>query len=235
MDAIRRVSEAAMRRSLIVSTALCALSFGCAPTNPGLTIDGVLVPSDTCGYTTSSAFLVEGVLDTNPDVPMSSRPAGVRYVAILRVANHLINTGNRVYPFQADTSVITLEAAEIEVLNTDGTSFSFGGLPNPFRVTATGTIGSTTSNEPELGITTIEAIPAQYGAALAGIASGTIIVSIRVIGVTSGGSALISGRSLVPIRLCDGCLFQCVLDDMMMPIEAPSCLPGQDATSLTCG
>ncbi len=228
-----------MRRSSLLAVLLVALSFGCAPANPGLTIDGVLVPSaDMCAYTTSSAFLVEGVLDTNPDVSPLVRPAGVRYVAVLRVANHLINTANRVYPFMADPNVMNLETAEIEILNTDGSRFTFGdglsNLPNPYRVTATGSIASTTSNEPQLGLTTVELIPAQYGAALAGLTSGTIIVSVRMIGVTAGGAAVISGRALVPIRLCSGCLFRCVTDDMGISLEQYACSAGQDGVTLTC-
>lgn len=224
-----------MRRSHLVSIALCALSFGCAPSNPGLTIDGVLVPSDNCEFSSSSAFLVEAVLDTNPDVSTAVRPAGIRYLAVIRVANHLINTANRVYPFQADTNVITLESAEVEVLNSDGTRFAFAdGLPNPFRVPAIGTVTSTTSNEPQIGITTVEVLPAQYGAGLAGLPSGTIVLSIRVIGVTSGGASLTSGRTLLPIRLCSGCMFQCVVDEMGVSIESLYCAPGQDGVSTTC-
>jgi hypothetical protein len=224
-----------MRRSTLLSIGLCALSFGCAPSNPGLTLDGVLVANDMCLTTTSSAFLVEAVLDTSLDVPTLVRPGGVRYLAVLRVANHLINTANRVYPFQADTSVINMESAEVEILNTDGTRFGFSdGLPNPYRVTAIGSIPSTTSNDPQLGLVPVELIPAQYGAALGGLPSGTLILSVRVIGVTSGGSALTSGRALLPIRLCNGCLFQCVVDEMGVPIETPSCAPGQDAVSTYC-
>jgi hypothetical protein len=225
-----------MRRISLVSFVLCALSFGCAPSNPGLTIEGVLVPSDTCEYTSSSAFLVEAVLDTNPDVSTAIRPGGVRYVAVLRVGNHLVNNANRVYPIMADPNVITIESAEVEVLNTDGSQFAFSdGLPNPFRVTATGSIPSTSSNEPQIGLSVAEVLPAQYGAALAGLPSGTIILSIRVIGVTSGGSALTSGRTLLPVRLCNGCMFQCTVDGMGAPISVPSCTPGQDAvTGLAC-
>jgi hypothetical protein len=220
-----------MRRNHLVSIALCALSFGCAPSNPGLSIDGVLIPSDNCEYSANSAFLVESVLDTNPDIP---RAGGIRYVAVLRVANRLINNGNRIYPLMADPNSINIESAEVEVLNTDGTPFAFGdGLPNPFRVSATGSIPSTTSNEPQLGISVAEILPPQYGAALAGI-EGSLVFSIRVIGVTTGGAALTSGRVVLPLRLCSGCLFGCVLDEMGDPIEVPSCSPGQDAFTQTC-
>ncbi len=223
-----------MRRTSLFSMVLCAMSFGCAPSNPGLTIDGVLVPSDSCEYTSSSAFLVEAVLDTNPDVPPVLRPGGVRYVAVLRVANHLINNGNRVYPLMADPDVVSMEGAEIEVLNSDGTVFDFGGLPNPYRVTAVGTIASTTSNEPQLGLATVEVLPAQYGASLAGLTSGSLVLSIRVIGVTTGGATLISGRTLLPVRLCSGCLFQCVVDEMGDPIAQTACQAGQDQLTVYC-
>lgn len=223
-----------MRRSSLVSLVLAALALGCAPTNPGLTIDGVIAASDMCDYSASGAFIVEAVLDTTVDVPAIYRPGGIRYVAVLRVGNHLINTGNSVYPLRADTSVITIEGAEVEVLNTDGTVFSFPGLPNPYRVTATGTVGSTTGNEATLGLTTAEILPPQYGAALGDIPSGTLIFSIRVLGVTSGGSGITSGRFLLPIRLCAGCMYPCYHDSMDVPIQSLSCLPGQDAQSSIC-
>ena len=224
-----------MRLNSLLLAVLVAC-FGCAPSNPGLTIDGVLVPGDSCDYTPTSPFIVEAVLDTNPDVPMRDRPAGVRYVAVLRVANHLINTANRVYPLQADPNVLSLESAEIEVQNSDGTRFAFDGLPNPYRVPAIGTIASTTSSEPQLGISVVEVLPPQYGAGLAGLTTGTLLLSIRVIGVTAGGATLVSGRTLLPLRLCSGCLFQCAVDMMGVPIIQPSCSPGQDRVSLiaTC-
>ena len=217
-----------MRRSSVLSAVACALALGCAPSNPGLTIDGVLVPTEMCEFTAANLFLVQATLDTAP-------PAGddIRYLAVFRVGNHLVNRGQLVYPLMADPNVISLSQAEIEVLNSDGTRFDFG-MPNPYRVTAVGAIPSTVSNEPVFGTSVVEVLPPAYGAALAGVGPGTLIFSVRMIGVTSGGATLVSGPMNLPINLCLGCLFSCVVDEMGIPVGGPSCFPGQDRESIIC-
>jgi hypothetical protein len=222
-----------MRRSSFFTAAAAVVSLlGCAPSNPGLTIDGVLVPSDMCDFTANNALLFEARLDVSPDVPAVYRPDGVRFVAAIRVANHLINTGSRIYPLMADPNVIDIQGAEIEILNSDGTNLAFDGLPNPYRVPASGTIASTTSNEPTIGIASVEVLPAQYGASLSGFTTGSIIFSIRVIGVTAGGATLISGRTLLPVTLCSGCLFRGACDEDGVGVYEPTCSPGQNAVTL---
>ena len=81
-----------MRRShplVLGALTIVALSGGgCAASNPGLVLDGVLVPGTMCDYNTSSGFLVEGILDT-ADVDPLIRPSGIRYYAVIRASNHL--------------------------------------------------------------------------------------------------------------------------------------------------
>lgn len=223
-----------MRSSLLLTSLALALPVagGCAPSNPGLVIDGVIPPPSggMCLYDASATvFLLSGVLDTL-DV---GAPFGPRYVAYLRIANHLINNFRGTYPLRADPNVMTIIAADIEITNIDGSVTSFPGLPNPFRVAATGMVPSAASESAGLGVSAIEVLPAQYVAA--GTAAGSlpdgarVIASIRVIGRTSGDAALQSGEFLFPIDVCMNCLYACATD----AADAGSgCSPGQDQLTI---
>lgn len=220
-----------MRSSLsrLVPYALLTLGLGCAPSNTGLSIDGVMASpmGGMCTYdATSNSFLGYGTLDALE----VGATFGPRYLAYIRVANHLINLFNERYPLRADPNVMHLLAADVFITNIDGSTTSFGGLPNPFRVAAGGTVLSAASESPGLGITSIEIIPAAYAAALApsvGPDGIRVIASIRVIGRTTGDAAVESAEYFFPIDVCLGCLYTCAatVDD----VGGSGCLFGQDA------
>lgn len=216
--------------SLLSLFALLASGVGCAPSNPGLAIDGVMASpmGGMCTYeATSNTFLGSGTLDTLE----VGATFGPRYLAYVRVANHLINLFNDRYPVRADPNVMHLLAADIFITNIDGSTTSFGGLPNPFRVAAGGTVASAASESPGLGITSIEIIPAAYAAALApsvGPDGIRIIASIRVIGRTTGDAAVQSAEYFFPIDVCSGCLYTCAATDD--DVGGGGCLFGQDSS-----
>lgn len=225
--------------SLVSLCALLTLSAGCAPSNPGLHIDGVLAPpmGGLCTIDASSnVFLGSGVLDT-----LSLRgmfipdPAafGPRYVANFRVSNHLINLFSDRYPLRADPNVMHLLAADIEIRNIDGLLTDFGdrtNFPNPFRVAAGGTILSAASESPGLGITSVEIIPPGYAAQLGamGVDGARLIASVRIIGRTTGDAAVQSAEYFFPIDICNSCLFFCAAtaEDV-----STGCAFGQDVAS----
>lgn len=221
-------------KNFLLGATVLGLALGCAPSNPGLVAEGVLTVDAMCLVTPTNAFLIQGTLDVQPDVPMALRPRGISYNASFRVGNQLINNSNRIYPVMADPDRIVIDHIEVTLLDTSEATLSLPGAPNPYLVPATGAIGSTTSTDPTLGIASGTVIPDAYGQLLAGLfpAGGTVVIRARVIGTTDGGATLTSGPVVFPINLCVGCLFQCAVDSMGMPINAPSCLPGQDAVTL---
>jgi hypothetical protein len=221
------------RTSILLALVALAAGTGCAPSNPGLTLDGVLAPDAMCTWMPNNNYLAQGVLD----ISHPERTGGVRYFAVMRVGNHLINRQNTLYPVMADPDQITITGARVTILNTDGQRIDVG-LPNPYNVTASGTVASTTSSDPVLGSASTEFIDSARGAALAGMfaADTTIVLQVQAIGTTSGGSTLTSGPYSFPLLLCNGCLFQCGCDSMGNPTSSLSCNPGQDRLSqINCG
>jgi len=219
-------------KNILLGTLVLALSIGCAPSNPGITLEGVLAPDTSCMVTATSNFLLQGTLDTTPDMPI--RPGGITYSVALQVGNQLFNNQQRVYPLMADPDRIIVDHVEVTLQNTGGGTLGLG-LANPYLVVAHGSIDSTASMDPTLALAEAEIIPANYGMALNtmfGSQPGAeIVAQLRVMGTTVGGAQLTSEAYLFPIHLCVGCLFQCACDAMMHPINSPSCLPGQDTSS----
>lgn len=219
--------------SSLVSMLLCA---GCAPSNPGLVIDGVLAPptgGGACTFDgTSTVFLGSGLLDTSDQTAaladLTGGYFGIRYVAHLRMSNYLINLFSRTYPVRADPNVMILSSAEVEILQIDGSRFDFGALPNPFRVIASGTIGSAASETPGTGVTSVEVIPSQYGAVLAGLDAVRLNAVIRVTGRTTGDATVQTSEFFFPIDLCMNCLYGCSGDIS----GVAACDIGQDGTTL---
>lgn len=232
----------------IALVALLAL-LGCAPSNPGIQVEGILFGSDTCTYMAqaNATFLLLPTLDTtvatlDPGPPALElddfRPVGIRYVAVLQVVNRFLNRGNYVYPLMADTNSFNVQEAEIELRAIDGTPLDVGGLPSRFRVPASGFVPSATdATTPGRGIVTVEIIPAVYGDALANT-EVTIVAAIRLIGRTGGDSEQTTGEFEQPIQLCNEfCRFSCNVEEDGTPVAAPvlSCFPGQDRQSLIPG
>ena len=217
-----------MRSRLSLLALLFALA-GCAPSNPGIEIEGLLALSSDCSARTAEEgpFLLSPTLDTSPDFG-ALRIGGIRYTATLQVVNRMINTGNTVWPIMADPNTFFAEEAEVELTDVGGEALDLGGLPARFRVPTSGIVPSAGgADDYGRGIVAVDLVPTVYGDALA-TRTGTIIATVRITGTTSGDSTQTTGDLSVPIQLCDGCLFGCPAD---LTTDALSCRPGQDAAS----
>jgi hypothetical protein len=210
------------------------LAVGCAPSNPGIDIEGA-VPAETgeCGYMPADQFLGFGTLDTS-SAALAVRPT-ISYVVAFQVANRFLNRGNVIYPIMADPNTWTATEAEVELRDVAGQPFALpGGLSSRYRVPAAGFVPSAIGVEPSRGIVLAEVIPATYGDALLDL-DLTLLVAVRLTGTTSGDSTQQTGEYVLPVRLCTDCLFQCVLDEACLPTTASgSCVPGQDEVSFAC-
>lgn len=210
-----------MRR--FASLALLTLLVGCAPSNPGLVIDGVLAIPDNCTFSSSSAvYALAPTLDTADYGTL--RPQGIRYEATFRVTNRLLSLFNSRYPLRADPNIMTLQYADIELMQIDGTAPNLGGLPNPYRVTTAATINASTTVGGVSGLAPVEVIPPIYGDQLLG-QTGRLLVSVRITGTTSGGATVTTGEYLFPLDLCANCLVAC---DPTIDTTDGFCLLGQD-------
>lgn len=221
----------------IVGVAL-GLAVGCAPSNPGVVAEGVLTSDSMCVVTATNNLLVQGTFDLETD-PATAPRTGVTYAVAVKIANQLINTGNRVYPLQADTDRFIVDHIEVTLLDQQEATIGIPGAPNPYLVPASGAAASTNSTDPTFGIATATVIPDGYGRALAAMpqfargTNATLLLRLRVIGTTAGGSAITTGPITFPVHTCVGCLFVgggC--DAMGLPITSTACLPGQDALTV---
>lgn len=220
-----------------VAGALLLALGGCAPSNPGIEVEAILAPTDACVWVPNitAITILAPVLDTS-SIHATRRVGGIHYVAGFQLVNRMLNLSNSVYPLTTDTNAFHVEEAEVELLALDGTEVpQLAGLPSRFRVPAFGFIPSATSNtEVGRGVAAVEVVPSIYGDALADT-DATILVSVRLTGVTSGDSTQTTADFEFPLRLCSGsCLFQCGAEADGTPLVEPvySCNPGQDAISL---
>lgn len=216
-----------------VGAVLCIVG-GCAPTNTGIEIEAMLAAPDNCVYRpgATATTIASPVLDTTAET--AAFRTGIRYSAAFQVVNRMLNLSNSVYPLTTDTNSFHIEEAEVELRAIDGSELDFGGLPTRFRVPASGFIPSATSGmDLGRGLAIVEVVPAIYGDVLVNT-EGTILVSVRMTGVTSGDSTQTTGEITFPLRLCTNfCLFQCGFEDGAPITEAVfSCIPGQDNVSL---
>lgn len=207
---------------------------GCAPTNTGIEIEGLLASGEGCVYmpSASSTMLVTPVLDTGPSTALFNA-GGIHYAAAFQVVNRMLNRASSTYPLMTDTNSFHVEEAEVELRALDGTPLPLGDLPSRFRVPASGFIPSATgSSEVGRGLAVVDVVPAIYGDALAG-SNGTIVIAVTLSGVTSGDSRQSTGELEFPLLLCNDCLFSCAEeDDMPIAEHVLSCAPGQDNISL---
>lgn len=211
-----------MRRFASLAIALACL--GCAPSNPGFVVEGILAIPENCTFAAASdVFQRTPTLDT-ADFGLL-RPLGVRYTAHFRVSNRLTQLYSNRYPLRAEPNELTLNYAEVELLAVDGTALALDGLPNPFRVSTGGSIfpGTTAAGVP--GIAAVEVVPPIYGDALAGFSPGRILVGVRITGTTAGAATVTSGQYLFPLDLCDRCLVAC---DPELDLTEGACFLGQD-------
>lgn len=215
--------------SAVVIVALLG-ALGCAPSNPGIDIEGLAPADDTCGFVPATdRFLGRGLLDT--DAATITARGGIRYIAAIQIANHMMNRGSFVYPLMSDANTWHAMEAEVELRGLDGRPLAdLGDLPPRFRVPVSGAIvpSANSVEEPGRGIVFAEVVPAVYGDQLAD-REGTLVVAVRVTGTTAGDSTQQTGELTFNVTLCRGCLQQCVLDEQCRPSAAASCLStGQD-------
>lgn len=223
------------KSSSLVLVALLA-AVGCAPSNPGIDIEGLAVGSDACSFAPSDTYSAGSLLDTSSISLGPNRPS-IRLVAAIQVANRFMNRGNYVYPLMADPNTWTATEAEVELRGVDGAALGDLGLPARFRVPVGGAVVQSASGatEPGRGIVFVEVIPAVYGDALLD-REGTIVVAVRLTGTTAGDSTQQTGEFTFPVTLCNGCLRQCIIDDATcMEAANRGCLSiGQDSGYSAC-
>ena len=215
---------------------LCASA--CAPSNPGIAIAGMVVPSNTCTFAvTNSVFLLNPRLDTALPPFVDGLPVTrdhITYDATFQVENRILRRFNRIYPVMADPSNFLVEGADVEITALDGSALpELAGLPNPFRVTAVPVLVPAAIQETQgRAIARIQVIPAVYGDSLVGI-DGTLLVAVRIFGTTTGGSTQQTQEYVFPLELCNNCLF--TLDDVSaMCVEETACSPGQNQRTVFC-
>lgn len=221
-----------MRSRLSILAVLFAL-VGCAPSNPGIEIEGIMALGTDCSASAQATgpFVGSPILDTSPDFS-AVRIGGIRYAATVQLVNRMLNRANEVYPIMADTNTYFVREAEVELQDVGGEALDLDGLPARFRVPASGLIPSAGSaTEYGRGLAVIELVPSVYGDALAG-RSGTILATVRITGTTSGDSTQTTGEYTIPLQLCNGCLFACGEDESGMAAAQLACRPGQDGLSL---
>lgn len=244
-------------RAISFAAALAAVSggavlTGCAASNPMVEIRGILpIEPSMCQVMVGDIFLLNPRLDTSGvsrdatfqlaagATPTAIRPGGITYIATFQVANAAQNQASR-FPLMANPNDFVAEEAEVELRGIDGQPLSdlvLGdqALPARFRVPAVGFVPASAGTDPGLGTVPVEVIPAVYGDALAG-RNGQVLVAVELRGTTSGASTQTSGEYVFPLRLCDGCLFQCTpdLENPGTQVVVPSCLPGQDTVTSFC-
>jgi hypothetical protein len=215
-----------VRRSSLVAAILVLA--GCAPSNPGLLVSGALEPlPGLCQVMMGGIPQVRGTLDVTS--------ARVSYTLNVGLLNNLTNVAQpRGAPPRADSNAINLRSAQVELRDVTGAPFALPGLPNPYTVPAAGFIQSSMDGMMgTAGVASIQIIPPAYGETLREIVEGTVVASVRVVGVTAGDSEVISPEFVWPIEICSGCLYECVRDDDGAALCVPSCFPGQDEVTIT--
>lgn len=153
---------------------------------------------------------------------------GAGYQLFPRYNNQLRARGSDA-PLRADPNGVHVQGAEIELMAADGSTMTFGGLPNPFSVpTSTFVPSAQGPDAAGQSVGSIMLIPPNYGSALTGAGVSTIVAAVRVFGETNGDVDVESDDFLWPIDLCSGgCLLLCPSPDMMAE-EEPCCAFGQD-------
>ena len=222
-----------LSRNLSIATlsALLLGPLGCAPGNPGLDIVGDIAPDDMCVVDPAgTAFIISSTFDLEATFGM---PA---YGVAFSVQNHLINRFSTSFPVMADVNTITITGAEVELVDRNGRRLA---ITNSFyRVPAGGTIPSASGDQPGRGVAYATIIPSNVAQQLltafenVPAGGGSLVARVAVIGVSQGGSEVISSDFVIPISLCVGCLYSSATP----PEDAPTvCNPGQGRTSFVPG
>ena len=171
------------------------------------------------------------------DATAFTRPTGfvdvgiaTNYVIHPLLGSQLLASGDSKQS-RAEPNRITIEGAEITIVEPNGAKVSIGNLPNPFSVIATGTIDPTASSDATYAVTQVEAIPPVFMEAyrkrlhdLGGIGTTqTIHAKVKVFGHTLGGTAIETGVFTYPITACYGCGVSVPADAVDPKISGRNC------------
>jgi hypothetical protein len=203
----------------------------CAPGGrPPLVLDGLVTPDAACVYGSQvRSVALEGALDTSTALDPIARPEGARYTAVLR-ANSILRDPAPALLAGPGLEGVHIESASVRLAlsrELEGV-VDLSGLPHPYTVPATGFLPYARDESPETTLIVAELLPVAYAERFAGL-EGTVTVSVTIHARTTNDDEVSSDTLTFPVRLCDGCLLACGLDQ-------PSCTPGQDApSSFVCG
>jgi hypothetical protein len=215
-----------MSRFILVAMMLAVTVAGCNrfPDN-GLQISANLPPDESCVFSADQEErLLRGLYDIGYRNPTSGQPAD--YIIAPLVHSYLITNA---LEFQGEQNNLQIDNFDITLQLPDGSAPTLPeGLVNPYRVTTSAVLPATEAG----GVAAAEVaaaigIPASYQEALRAVAADTgfasVVLQIRAGGTTFGGFSQRSAPFFWPVDLCDGCLADCLAEDV-----GDSCLPGQD-------
>lgn len=217
--------------ALGVASAFASLIPSCAENNQTIFIRQIqairapdcTVTADVQGLTKPTGFVDVGVATT--------------YVVFPLIGNQMLSKGD-IRQSKAEPNRVQIQGAEIELVEPTGEPLrGIGGLPNPYTVTASGTLDPATSSDAVYGFTAVEVMPAvfvqAYRKTLAATGVGTtrtVHAKIKVFGKTLGQTEVETGVFTYAMTVCYGC-------SVFVPaeaIDAKSTLPNcQQASSTT--
>lgn len=206
-------------RSLLTSISiLMALAFtGCTSDGASLFIVGVAGLSDECEIDTGIAR-VSGVVDISLTDNLVIYPL---FASQLR---------ERISPNAANPADLHVQFVDVRIEDQAGALLNIG-LQNPFRVPTSAFIESFMgTGEVPVAAGAVQVLPPGYPAAIAGVTSGPVLVSLRPRGRTNGQMKIKGNFTFQhQVQVCDGCLSRCATGS-----EQPqaACIPGQNDLEL---
>lgn len=185
------------------------------PLEGALVIHGAVVPDASCeSPTVLDPELTEGQWDF---------ASANRYLVFLVAENTLESRTDAAG--QGELNNIFVDALDITLLGSDGSSLDAEPLPNPYRVPVTAVIPAAAGGQPSLEVISASALPASFADGLGQLPARELTAQLQAIGSIADGSKVRSATFLLPIRLCERCL---AADCPAPQVPDGSCIPGQD-------
>jgi len=215
----------------VVTVVSGVVAAACADNNQTLFIRQVQAPeTGQCSYSNdpTADHYGNGVLD----LMLASE-----YRATLLIGNQIVPRGNADL-VRAETSRIALDAAEVTVEFTDGSTV------NSFSIPGNGFVDPSSGTEPGWGTFRTVLIDSATANALRGplgAGSGTrstkvgrIVAVVKVFGKTLGGHKVETGEFRYPIEVCFGCTISFPASRWLVDgvTPTPNCLGCADATDV---
>jgi hypothetical protein len=225
--------------ALVVSAVLPA----CATNDQTIFVQSVLAPplarvGAACTYLADPESI--GLFSGNVDIGISDT-----YTGVLLVGNQLAPRGDAVNN-RAESSRVHLNGGIIRVTEADGTlireftSYATGFAdPGANSVAEFGVIGLTLIDAPTREILLNQKTPEGTQLLATSTITKTVLVNIKVFGVSLGGTEVESGEFQFPTQVCNGCLVDFTLGNDETSMTQPNCdkpLPatGGSGTILPC-